>query len=220
MSGKNRAFALAIATAALVGFCAPMASAATVQGGPNSGFNNDSILNLSGNQLPINACNNQIPVQGIGAEIPIQNITGLLGLGNSGDTNTVTNTEGCTNTPTENNTNNTNTAPSTMGNGDNKGGSNWSGGGCDSCDNHSNSSSDDPSNTGFNNDSILNASGNQLPVNFCNNQIPLQLIGAEVPAQDLFGALELFGTNNTNTATAGQNCTNTPTENNTTNLNT
>ena len=48
MSGKNRAFALAIATAALVGFCAPMASAATVQGpGSNTGFNGDSILDLA-----------------------------------------------------------------------------------------------------------------------------------------------------------------------------
>ena len=81
MSGKNRAFALAIATAALVGFCAPMASAATVQGGPNTGFNGDSILNLSGNQLPINACGNQVPIQGIGAQVPLQNITALLGLG-------------------------------------------------------------------------------------------------------------------------------------------
>src|ERR1700758_842410 len=92
MSVKNRAFALAIATAALVGFCAPMASAATVQGSPsNSGFNGDSILNLSGNQLPINACNNQIPIQGIGAQIPIQSVTALLGLGNIGDTNTTSN---------------------------------------------------------------------------------------------------------------------------------
>src|SRR5579862_7556925 len=107
MSGKNRAFALAIATAALVGFCAPMASAATF-GGPNTGFNGDSVLNLSGNQLPINACNNQIPIQGIGAQVPIQNITALLGLGNTNDQNTSTNNEGCTNTPTETNTSNTN----------------------------------------------------------------------------------------------------------------
>ena len=113
MSGKNRAFGLAIATAALVGFCAPMASAATAQTGPgnNTGFNGDSILNLSGNQLPVNACNNQIPIQGIGAQVPIQSITALLGIGNTGDKNTTSNTEGCTNTPTENNLSNTNTAP-------------------------------------------------------------------------------------------------------------
>jgi hypothetical protein len=56
MSGKNRALGLAIATAALVGFSAPMASAATIAGPSNSGFNNDSILNLSGNQVPIQTC--------------------------------------------------------------------------------------------------------------------------------------------------------------------
>jgi hypothetical protein len=56
MSGKNRAFALAIATAALVGFCAPMASAATVQGPSNTGLNNDSVLNLSNNQVPVQPC--------------------------------------------------------------------------------------------------------------------------------------------------------------------
>src|SRR5580704_17000816 len=123
MSGKHRAFALAIATAALVGFCAPMASAST--GPNNTGFNGDSILNLSGNQLPINACNNQIPIQGIGAQVPLQSITGLLGIGNTGDTTTTNNSQPCTNTPTETNTSTTNTAP-TMGsnNGDN-GGNGW-----------------------------------------------------------------------------------------------
>jgi len=46
MSRKTRAFALAVATASLVGLSAPVAGAAALQGGP-SGFNNDSILNLS-----------------------------------------------------------------------------------------------------------------------------------------------------------------------------
>src|SRR5260370_1144215 len=55
MSGKNRAFALAVATAALVGLSAPVASAATSQGNP-SGFNNDSVFNLSGIQAPVAAC--------------------------------------------------------------------------------------------------------------------------------------------------------------------
>ena len=51
MSRKNRAFALAVATAALVGVSAPVAHAA----GPNntSGFNNDSLVNASNNQLPV-----------------------------------------------------------------------------------------------------------------------------------------------------------------------
>src|ERR1700722_15013965 len=209
MSGKNRAFALAIATAALVGFCAPMASAATVQGpGSNTGFNGDSILNLSGNQLPINACNNQIPIQGIGAQIPIQSVTALLGLGNTGDTNTTSNTESCTNT-----------AP-TMGSNNGGGGSWGDDHNCQCSGGSSDHSSSDPSNTGFNNDSILKVTGNQLPVNFCNNQIPAQLIGAQVPAEGLLAAIDALGTGNTNSATQAITCTNTPTENNTTNLNT
>ncbi len=61
MSGKNRAFALAVATAALVGMSAPVASAATSQGGP-SGFNNDSVYNISGNQLPVQTCTSGAPV--------------------------------------------------------------------------------------------------------------------------------------------------------------
>src|SRR5579863_2302052 len=172
MSGKNRAFALAIATAALGGFCAPMASAAT--GPNNTGFNGDSILNLSGNQLPINACGNQIPIQGIGAQVPLQNITAMLGLGNTNDQNTSTNTEGCTNTPTETNTSNTNTAPMTSSDDHHNNNCNQCGGGS-----WSDPSSSDPSNTGFNNDSILKVTGNQLPVNICNNQVPIQLIGAQ-----------------------------------------
>ena len=60
MSGKNRVFAAAVTTAALVVLGAPVASAATFSG--PTGFNGDSILNLSGNQLPVNACQNQIPV--------------------------------------------------------------------------------------------------------------------------------------------------------------
>ena len=221
MSGKNRAFALAIATAALVGFCAPMASAATVQGpGSNTGFNGDSILNLSGNQLPINACNNQIPIQGAGVQVPIQSVTALLGLGNTGDTNTTSNTEACTNTPTENNTSNTNTAP-TMGSNNGGNGGSWGNDhNCQCSGGSSDPSSSDPSNTGFNNDSILKVTGNQLPVNFCNNQIPVQLIGAQVPAEGLLAAVDALGTGNTNSATQAITCTNTPTENNTTNLNT
>jgi hypothetical protein len=63
MSRKNRAFALAVATAALVGISAPVAHAAS---GP-SGFNNDSLVNASGNQIPLQACNNDIPVNAVSA---------------------------------------------------------------------------------------------------------------------------------------------------------
>jgi hypothetical protein len=205
MSAKNRAFALAVATAALVGFSAPMAMAATTYGPSNSGFNGDSVLNVSGNQLPINACNDQVPVQGIGAQVPLQNITGILGLGSSNDTVTSNNTASCTSSPTETNTNSTDTTsssdPSNMGG------------------NNSNHSSSDPSNTGFNNDSVLKVAGNQLPINVCNDQVPLQLIGAQVPAENVFAAIDALGSGNTATGTQNETCTNPPTETNSSTLN-
>jgi len=75
MSRKTRAFALAVATASLVGLSAPVAGAAALQGGP-SGFNNDSILNLSGNQIPIQLCNNDIPVNVAGVQVPVDGVSG------------------------------------------------------------------------------------------------------------------------------------------------
>jgi hypothetical protein len=71
MSVKNRAFAIAVGTAALIAASAPMASAASFahphsgnsgygsnygQNSVPNGFNNDSILNVSGNNLSTQAC--------------------------------------------------------------------------------------------------------------------------------------------------------------------
>jgi len=107
MSGKNRAFALAVATAALVGFAAPAASASSNP----SGFNNDSILNVSNNELPIQACNNDIPVnagvgviQAVGEDLSV--VGGLLG--NSGSS-TVNDDRTCNMTPSQGNTSTTDT---------------------------------------------------------------------------------------------------------------
>jgi len=135
MSGKNRAFALAVATAALVGMCAPVASAATFSG--PSGFNNDSVLNLSGNQLPVQACN-------------LAPVAAALGLLSPGNQTSAINTS-CTQNPAETNT--TTTAAS-------------------STPTAASSTPSDPSadtTSGFNNDSVLNLSGNQLPVQVCND---------------------------------------------------
>ena len=101
MSRKNRAFALAVATAALVGLSAPVASAASFDG--PSGFNNDSILNLSGNQLPVQACT-------IGAALntvtETQALTGVLSILPALTTGAVSPMQGntCTQTTTEDNT--------------------------------------------------------------------------------------------------------------------
>jgi len=108
MSRKNRAFALAVATAALVGVSAPVAHAA----GPNntSGFNNDSLVNASNNQLPVQVCNNDVPVNaGLGVvQVPVDGVSGALGILSTGNiTSTVT--RHCDQTPTQTNTNTTTT---------------------------------------------------------------------------------------------------------------
>jgi hypothetical protein len=200
MSRKNRAFALAVATAALVGVSAPVAHAAS---GP-SGFNNDSLVNASGNQIPLQACNNDIPVNAgvLAGQIPLSDISAVLGLLS---TNTVSSsvTRDCTQTPTQTNTattdtGNTNTAadPGPMGgpmsHGPNSG----------------------PS--GFNNDSLVNASGNQLPVQVCNNDVPVNagLGVVQVPVDGVSGALGILDTGNI-TSSVTRNCTQTPTQTNT-----
>ena len=108
MSRKNRAFALAVATAALVGLSAPVAHAA----GPNntSGFNNDSLVNASGNQLPVQLCNNDIPVNaGLGVvQVPVDGVSGALGILSTGNISSTV-TRNCTQTPTQTNTDTTST---------------------------------------------------------------------------------------------------------------
>ena len=109
MSRKNRAFALAVATAALVGLSAPVAGAATLQGGPSTtGFNNDSILNLSGNQLPIQACTSGAAVNAV---TETQAVTGLLSILPVLSTGAVTPMQGnaCTQSTTETNSTTANT---------------------------------------------------------------------------------------------------------------
>jgi hypothetical protein len=155
MSGKNRAFALAVAAAALVGLSAPAASAATAQSGP-SGFNNDSVLNVSGNQLPVQTCTFAGLVNTVTSVPALSSAASILPMLSTG---AITTSQGdtCTQNTTETNTTTTNTAPSS-GSMDSQG--------CMSCSDDSNVSSD-PGTSGFNNDSVYNISGNQLPVQTC-----------------------------------------------------
>ena len=199
MFGKNRVFAAAVTTAALVVLGAPVASAATFSG--PTGFNGDSILDLSGNQLPVNACQNQIPIQGAGAQVPLQTITGLLNLGSSGNTTTTNNSESCTNNSSESDPTSITTTPTS--------------------DSDMPSWGHDGSNgpAGFNGDSIVKVANNQLPVNACNNQIPLQLIGAQVPASGLMAAINALGGGNTSSLTQANSCANTTDQSNGTTIN-
>jgi hypothetical protein len=198
MSRKNRASALAVATAALVGISAPVAHAAS---GP-SGFNNDSLVNASGNQLPVQVCNNDVPVNRglLGAvQVPVDGASGALGLLNTGHV-TSSVTRDCTQTPTQTNTQTTTTGNMT----DTAKGAMVPGG-------HG------PNDTsGFNNDSLVNASGNQLPVQLCNNDIPVNagLGVVQVPVDGVSGALGILDTGNV-TSTVTRSCTQTPTQTNT-----
>ena len=216
MSGKNRAFALAIATAALVGFVAPAASAASNP----SGFNNDSILNVSRNQVPIEACNNNIPVNAgfLVGQLPLSDISAILGLVNSGSS-TTNDDRTCTQTPTQTDpttvtTNSMSTDPS--------GGNNHNNG-CNQCGGGSPNStpSDDSANTsGFNNDSILNVENNQVPIEACNNDIPVNAgVGAvQVVGEDLSAVGGLLGNSGNSTVNDGRTCTQTPMQNNPTDV--
>jgi hypothetical protein len=224
MSGKNRAFALAVATAALVGLSAPVASAASFQG-PTSGFNGDSVLNASGNQLPLQACNNDIPINGLlGIQVPLSGLSGALGLLNGGPVSSSADRT-CTQTPSQTDPTTVNTnSPTTTTTDPNMGGGNWSGG-----DHHSGWTGNDPMNSsndpatdgtsGFNGDSVLNLSNNQLPVQACNNDIPVNVAGLQVPVTGLSGALGLGSTGSV-TSSADRTCTQTPTQTNPTTTNT
>jgi hypothetical protein len=75
-----------------------------------SGFNNDSLVNVSGNQLPVQACNNDIPVNaGLGVvQVPVDGVSGALGLLSTGNISSTV-TRHCDQTPTQTNTSNTTT---------------------------------------------------------------------------------------------------------------
>jgi hypothetical protein len=221
MSRKNRAFALAVATAALVGLSAPVAGAATLQG--PSGFNNDSLLNVSGNQLPVQACNNDIPINAgvLAGQLPLSDISAVLGLLNSGSlTSTVS--RSCTQTPSQAITSTTSTGNTTTTTTNGPMGSDehgtWDHCGCDhnsGSDHNSGHHGTSTPTSGFNNDSLLNLSNNQVPVQACNNDIPINAgAGAiQVPVDGVSGALGLLNSGPISSMVT-RDCSQVPTQNN------
>jgi len=196
MSGKNRAFALAVATAALVGVSAPVAHAAS---GP-SGFNNDSLVNVSGNQVPLQVCNNDIPVNAgvLAGQLPLSGISALLGLVNTGNESSSVSRD-CSQKPAQSSTSTTTTGNSTS-----------TGAGAKAPASHG------PKGTsGFNNNSLVNASNNQLPVQVCNNDIPVNAgLGViQLPVDGVSGALGLLSTGSV-TSTVTRHCDQTPSQTN------
>jgi len=193
MSGKNRAFALAVATAALVGLSAPVAGAATLQG--PSGFNNDSLVNVSGNQVPVTACNVGVPVNAVLAQVPL---TALGLVGGNGMLNTnktgATSSQTCAPSSTQQVTSTTNT----NSNNGPKPGTNP---GSQPAKHHNGPS-------GFNNDSLVNVSNNQIPVAICNVAAPIAATGIQVPVTVLTGVVGSGALNsNTQNSSAPQGCT-------------
>jgi hypothetical protein len=223
MSGKNRAFALAIATAALMGFAAPAAMAASNP----SGFNNDSILNVSRNQVPIQACNNDVPVNAgfLVGQVPLADISGLLSLVNTGSS-TVNDNRTCNLNPTQTDpstttTNSTSTEPSTAPTTNSTSNSSNQTNSCSSCNSDSTDSDHGNANTsGFNNDSILNVSNNQVPIQACNNDVPVNAgVGAvQVVGEDLSALGGLLGNSGNSTVNDDRTCTQTPTQDNPTSV--
>lgn len=65
MLKKGHALALAVATAGLIGFGAPLASAATMP-------NHAGAVNVSNNQLPMQACGNTVNANGLGGQVPVE----------------------------------------------------------------------------------------------------------------------------------------------------
>jgi len=191
MSRKNRAFALAVATAALVGLSAPVASAASFSG--PSGFNGDSVLNVSGNQIPVEACNDFIPVNAAGLQLPLQNVSAALGLASSGNQTSSTTTNSCSQAPSETNTQTITTNPAPTPTDTATTATTPTGG----------------STSGFNGDSIVQVAGNQIPVEACNDTIPANVLGGQVVGQDIAGALGLLAAGTT-TSTTANSCDQSP----------
>jgi len=99
MSRKNRAFALAVATAALVGVSAPVASAASFDGPNNNGVNNN-LVNVSGNQVAAQACAVGAALNAVNG---VQALSGIAGFGPVVNTGHADPAQGnnCTQNPTQ-----------------------------------------------------------------------------------------------------------------------
>ena len=177
MSGKNRAFLLAVATAGLIGAMAPAAYAA----GP--GGNNNSVLNISGNQVPVQACNDTVPVNGIGGDVPLSGVAAALSALSAGSTNIASSDTSCHQGSNQTDTTTTTTTAT----------------GTNGPDHHSSA--------GGNSNNLVNLSNNQVPLQLCNDLVPVNGIGGLVPAQGLSGALSILSPGSITSAFQNSSCT-------------
>jgi hypothetical protein len=94
MLKKSHALALTVATAGLIGFGAPMASAATMATGAH---HPGSVVNISNNQVPVQVCGNDVDGNVAGGQVPAEGnavVAGLLSPG-SATTSNATDNRGC-----------------------------------------------------------------------------------------------------------------------------
>ena len=91
MLKKTHALALTVATAGLLGFAAPMASAATMS-------TRGRVVNVSNNQVPIQACGNDVDGNFAGGQVPVEGaaVVGSLLSPGSVTKATAINNRGCT----------------------------------------------------------------------------------------------------------------------------
>ncbi|MGH3320980.1 MAG: hypothetical protein ACRDN9_12490 [Streptosporangiaceae bacterium] len=80
MSGKRKAFVVAVAAAGMIGLGAPAASAHTGYGHGGDTSVDTGLVNVSHNQVPVQVCNNHVPVNVLGVQVPVHDVTGALGL--------------------------------------------------------------------------------------------------------------------------------------------
>jgi hypothetical protein len=186
MSGKNRVILLAIATAGLIGAMAPAAYAA----GP--GGNSNSVLNISGNQLPIQACNDVVPVNGVGGDVPLAGIAAALSVLSAGSTNLASSDTSCHQSSAQADTTTTTTGTD-AGTGTGTGTDSGTGTGRQSA--------------GGNSNSVINLSNNQLPIQLCNDTVPVNGVGGLVPAQGLAGVLSILSPGSILSAFQDSSCT-------------
>jgi hypothetical protein len=184
---KSRALAAAVAVAGLIGFGAPMASAAVVSGpGDNGG-----LVNVSHNQVPIQGCSNQVGVGVAGGGVPVDGAAiaaALLGVVGNTSSNS---DQSCHQANVQDNQ-----SIHSFGAG---GSSSTCASGCHTTSWGVGGTSVDPSSD---NGGLVNVSHNQVPVQICNNQVAVGVLGGAVDADDITGALGILGaTGNTSTNT-------------------
>ena len=221
MSGKNRAFALTVATAALVGLSAPVASAATFDG--PGGVSNGGLVNVSGNQIPVQACNDYIPVNILGGQLTLSSIAAALGLLSTGN-QTASSNASCIQNPSESNTTTvttTSTPPSTSTTtgsastttgpaSTTAGPASTTAGPASTSNGPADPSSGDHA-SGISDGGLVNVSGNQIPVQACNDNVPVNAVGVQGLATGLVPALGLLSSGDV-WAMQNSSCTQKPSE--------